>query len=162
MQGMGLAFATSSRGACHMRASPFTDDFTKVRAQGKAKIVMNTQDIAAVIDSSGLCMFTRNAWDLDDYARQLDAACDGGWTARKLKKTGERIWNLERQFNLAAGMTAADDTLPARVLNEAAKTGAGKGRVSELGAMLPEYYRLRGWNRKGVPTAKTLRRLGLR
>jgi aldehyde:ferredoxin oxidoreductase len=161
MQGMALAYATSSRGACHMRASPFADDFARVRTQGKAKIVKDTQDIAAMIDSTGLCMFTRNAWDLDDYARQLDAACEGGWTARKLKTVGERIWNLERQFNLAAGLTAADDTLPKRVLKEAAKSGAGKGRVSELGAMLPEYYRLRGWNRKGVPTAKTLRRLGL-
>ncbi len=162
MQGMGLAYATSNRGACHMRASPFTDDFAHVRTKGKAKIVRDTQDIAAMIDSTGLCMFTRNAWDLDDYARQLDAACEGGWTVRKLKKVGERIWNLERQFNLAAGLTAADDTLPARILKEAAKTGAGKGRVSELGAMLPEYYRLRGWTRKGVPKPETLRRLGLR
>lgn len=161
MQGMALAYATSNRGACHMRASPFTDDFTRVRTRGKAKIVKDTQDIAAVIDSTGLCMFTLNAWELDDYAKQLEAACGGGWTARRLKKVGERIYNLERQFNLAAGMTAADDTLPKRVLKEAAKSGAGKGRVAELGAMLPEYYRLRGWNRKGVPKKETLRRLGL-
>ena len=74
---------------------------------------------------------------------------------------GERIWNLERQFNLEAGLTAADDTLPRRVLKEAAKAGAGKGRVAELSQMLPEYYRLRGWDAKGRPTGRTLKRLGL-
>ena len=162
MQGMALGYATSNRGACHLRASPFADDFSNLGTKGKAKIVKDTQDIVAAIDSSGLCLFTRNAWDMDDYAKQLEAACGGGWTAKRLLEVGERIWNLERQFNLAAGMTAADDTLPDRILKEAAKTGAGKGRVADLGVMLPEYYRLRGWDRKGVPRAKTLRRLGLR
>ena len=158
---MALAYATSNRGACHLRASPFTDDFSNLRTKGKAKIVKDTQDLVAAIDSSGLCLFTRNAWDMDDYAKQLDPACGGGWTAERLLEVGERIWNLERQFNLAAGMTAADDTLPERILKEAAKTGAGKGQVANLGVMLPEYYRLRGWDVKGVPRVKTLRRLGL-
>ncbi|MFQ5763891.1 MAG: aldehyde ferredoxin oxidoreductase family protein [Rhodospirillales bacterium] len=162
MQGMGLAYATSNRGACHLRASPFTDDFSRVATKGKAKIVKDTQDIVAAIDSSGLCLFTRNAWELEDYAGQLNAALGGGWTPSRLRRTGERIWNLERRFNLAAGLTAKDDTLPKRVLTEAAKLGAGKGRVTDLKAMLPEYYRLRGWDGKGVPRAATLRRLGLR
>jgi len=161
MQGMALAYATSNRGACHLKASPFTDDFARVETSGKAKIVKDSQDVVAAIDSTGLCLFTRNAWDLDDYASQLDAALGGGWKPARLVAVGERIWNLERQFNLAAGLTADDDTLPARVLKEAAKTGAGKGHVAGLGRMLPEYYRLRGWDAKGVPTAKTLKRLGL-
>ena len=161
MQGMALAYATSNRGACHLRASPFTDDFARVETKGKAEIVKDSQDVVAAIDSTGLCLFTRNAWELEDYAAQLEPACGGGWTAERLQEVGERIWNLERQFNLAAGLTADDDTLPDRILKDAAKTGAGKGRVAELGAMLPEYYRLRGWDKKGVPRAKTLRRLGL-
>ncbi|MGH6662764.1 MAG: aldehyde ferredoxin oxidoreductase C-terminal domain-containing protein, partial [Rhodospirillales bacterium] len=161
MQGMALAYATSNRGACHLKASPFTDDFARVATDGKAKIVKDSQDVVAAIDSTGLCLFTRNAWGLEDYASQLDAALGGGWQPARLIEVGERIWNLERRFNLAAGLTAADDTLPARVLKEAAKTGAGKGRVAGLAEMLPEYYRLRGWDAEGVPTAKTLKRLGL-
>ncbi len=74
---------------------------------------------------------------------------------------GERIWNLERQFNMAAGLTAKDDTLPKRLLEEPTKAGPAKGRVTELDKMLPEYYRIRGWSEEGVPTRETLDRLGL-
>jgi aldehyde:ferredoxin oxidoreductase len=72
---------------------------------------------------------------------------------------GERIWNLERQFNLAAGLTRADDTLPKRLLKDAAKTGPAKGMVNRLDEMLPLYYESRGWDVEGVPTAATLSRL---
>ena len=78
-----------------------------------------------------------------------------------LLEVGERIWTIERQFNLAAGMTAKDDTLPKRLLKDAAKTGPAKGLVSGLDKMLPEYYQLRGWTTEGVPTPETLKRLAL-
>ena len=76
-------------------------------------------------------------------------------------EAGERIWNMERDFNLAAGMTAAEDTLPDRLLKEAAKTGPAKGKGNNLGEMLPEYYALRGWSADGIPSAETRARLGL-
>jgi aldehyde:ferredoxin oxidoreductase len=79
----------------------------------------------------------------------------------KLVLMGERIWNLERQFNLAAGLTSKDDTLPPRLLKEAAKTGPATGRVNDLDKMLPEYYNLRGWSSEGVPTEETRTRLSL-
>jgi aldehyde:ferredoxin oxidoreductase len=162
MQGMGLGYATSNRGACHLRASPYNEDFAGVGVKGKAKVVKETQDSIAAIDSSGLCLFTRVAWDLEDYAAQIDAACDGDWTADRLRETGERIWNLERLFNLEAGFTRADDTLPERILKEAAKGGRGEGQVSRLDEMLPEYYALREWNDGGVPNPGILERLGLK
>jgi len=161
MQGMGLAYATSNRGACHLRAAPYTDDFSHVRPEGKAAVVKDSQDEIAAVDSMGICAFTHGHLELEDYAEQIEAACGGGWTGERLNETGERIWNLERQFNLAAGLTKADDTLPQRILKDAAKTGAGKGHVLELDKMLPEYYDLRGWDKDGVPTAKTLKRLQL-
>ncbi|MEK9754527.1 MAG: aldehyde ferredoxin oxidoreductase family protein [Rhodospirillaceae bacterium] len=161
MQGMGLAYATSNRGACHMRASPYAADFAKVDTDGRAAIVKDTQDMAAAKDSTGLCAFAGNAWDIADYAAQVDAACGGDWDAGRMKETGERIWTLERQFNMRAGLTAKDDTLPERFLKEAAKTGAAKGKVTELGKMLPEYYELRGWTKDGVPTNETLDRVGI-
>ena len=91
----------------------------------------------------------------------LNPACGSDWTADDLRLTGERIWNLERQFNLMAGFTGADDTLPERILREPATSGTAKGHVAELDKMLPEYYRLRGWDPGGVPESGTLRRLGL-
>jgi len=162
MQGMGLAYATSNRGACHLRANPYAHDFGSTEPAGKAKVVKNSQDLIAAIDSTGLCVFTLHAGVTEEhYANQVDAACGGGWTVQRMRETGERIWNLERQFNLAAGINAKDDTLPKRILEEPAPSGAAKGLVARLPQMLPEYYQLRGWNADGVPQKETLSRLGL-
>ena len=91
----------------------------------------------------------------------VNAACEGEWSKQRLQEIGERVWNLERQFNLAAGLTKADDTLPKRLLDEPAPSGTAKGKITELDKMLPEYYALRGWTEEGVPTNETLARLGL-
>lgn len=162
MQGMGLGYATSNRGACHLRAAPYEDDFKTTEIEGKAKIVKDSQDFVAALDSTGLCLFSGEC-DVkpEDYAAQIDAACGGDWTLPRLLETGERIWTIERNYNLAAGLTKADDTLPKRILTEPAKTGAAAGQVNRLGEMLPMYYAERGWDADGVPTAETLRRLGL-
>jgi len=79
----------------------------------------------------------------------------------KLALVGERIWNLERQFNNAAGFTGKDDNLPPRLTTEPAKSGPAKASSTASDKMLPEYYELRGWSKDGVPTAATLSRLGL-
>jgi len=162
MQGMGLAYATSNRGACHLRASPYASDFETLEVDVKPAVVKDSQDWIAAIDSTGLCLFARyNGAELDHYAAQVDAACDGGWDVERLQLMGERIWNMERQFNNAAGMTKADDTLPKRILEEPAPSGAAKGLVCKLDEMLPRYYDARGWSPEGVPTSETLKRLGL-
>ena len=162
MQGMGLAYATSNRGACHLRANPYGHDFGSTEIAGKAKVVKESQDFIAAIDSTGLCSFTSSSGvSKGMYACQIDAAVGGGWTVQRMFETGERIWNLERQFNLAAGLTAKDDTLPKRILEEPAPSGTAKGLVARVPEMLPEYYQLRGWTAEGVPTHDTLARLGL-
>ena len=162
MQGMGLAYATSNRGACHLRASPYGHDFGSTEVAGKAQVVKESQDFIAAIDSSGVCIFTQSSGlKKEHYANQIDAACGGGWTVDRMRETGERIWNLERQFNLAAGLSASDDTLPKRLLEEPAPSGTAKGLVAKLPQMLPEYYQLRGWSADGRPTGATLARLGL-
>jgi aldehyde:ferredoxin oxidoreductase len=129
--------------------------------EGKAGLVKAFQDATAAFDSAGICLFTSFAWTLDDVAPQIDAACEGTWTLESLAELGERVWNLERDFNLKAGLSGKDDTLPKRILTEPAKTGPAKGMVSKLGEMLPEYYQLRGWSEDGVPTDETRKRLGL-
>ncbi len=161
MQGMGLAYATSNRGACHLRASPFQDDFAHVRTEGKAEIVKKSQDRNAAWDSTGVCLFAGNAWEIDDLVAQLAGALPGHWDSERFLEAGERIWNMERIFNNRAGFTRADDTLPKRVLEEPAPSGAGKGHVAAIDKMLPEYYELRGWTDDGAPTTQTLSRLGL-
>jgi aldehyde:ferredoxin oxidoreductase len=168
IQGIGLAYATSNRGACHLRGYTIASEVFGIpvktdplESDGKPALVKAFQDATAAVDSSGLCVFTTFAWTLEDFAPQIDAACEGEWTAARLVEVGERIWNLERNFNNAAGFTAADDNLPARLLKDAAKTGPATGKVNELSKMLPEYYALRGWTPDGVPTNETLSRLGL-
>ncbi|MGH8743436.1 MAG: aldehyde ferredoxin oxidoreductase C-terminal domain-containing protein, partial [Burkholderiales bacterium] len=168
IQGMGLAYATSNRGACHLRGYTVASEVLGIpvktdphTTEGKAGLVKAFQDATAVVDSSGLCVFTTFAWTLNDIQPQLQTALGGDWSMEKLNLVGERIWNMEREFNNAAGFTAKDDTLPKRLLTEAAKTGPAKGKVNELGKMLPEYYKVRGWTADGIPTKETRQRLGL-
>jgi aldehyde:ferredoxin oxidoreductase len=168
IQGMGLTYATSNRGACHLRSYTVASEILGIPVKtdplatdGKAGLVKAFQDATAVFDSAGICVFTSFAWTLADVAPQLEAACEGDWSLENLNVVGERIWNLERQFNLAAGFTAADDTLPKRLTSEPAKTGPAKGLVNGLGKMIPEYYKERGWTPDGRPTNETIARLGL-
>jgi aldehyde:ferredoxin oxidoreductase len=130
-------------------------------ADGKAPMLIRLQNMTAVVDSIGICHFTMFGWGWNDLQSQIDAACEGGFSVERLEEIGERIWNLERQFNLSTGMTPDQDTLPQRVLKEAAKTGPAQGKVSLLDKMLPEYYEARGWGRDGIPSQATLQRLGL-
>jgi len=167
IQGMGLAYATSNRGACHLRGYTVASEVLGIPVKtdplatdGKAGLVKAFQDATAVFDSSGLCLFTSFAWTLQDVGPQVQAACEGDWSLENLNLVGERIWNLEKEFNLAAGLTKKDDDLPKRLTTEPAKTGPAKGLVNGLDKMLPEYYELRGWNKEGVPTAETRKRLG--
>ena len=168
IQGMGLTYATSNRGACHLRSYTVSSEVMGVpektdplSTDGKPELVKAFQDATAIVDSSGLCVFTTFAWTLEDIAPQVAAACEGDWTPESMLEAGERIWNLERDFNLAAGLTAADDTLPKRLLTEPAQTGPAKGNVNRLHEMLPKYYEIRGWNEQGELTDATRQRLSL-
>ncbi len=168
IQGMGLTYATSNRGACHLRSYTVASEVLGIPiktdplvAEGKPELVMAFQDATAAFDSSGLCIFTTFAWGLADLAPQLAAACGEEFTLENVAKIGERVWNMERDFNNRAGFTNKDDNLPPRLLNEAAKTGPAKGLVSKLPEMLPKYYEVRGWHADGTLKSDTRSRLGL-
>lgn len=168
IQGMGLTYATSNRGACHLRSYTVASEVLGIPVktdplvtEGKPELVMAFQDATAAFDASGLCIFTSFAWSLGDIQPQIDAACEGDWSMEKLSEVGERIWNMEKMFNLAAGFTKADDQLPKRLTSEPAKEGPAKGLVAGVPEMLPEYYEKRGWDSEGRPKADTLQRLGL-
>ncbi len=168
IQGMGLAYATSNRGACHLRGYTVASEVLGIpvktdplSAEGKPELVIAFQDATAAFDSAGICIFTSFAWGLADVQPQVAAACGPEFTLENLSKIGERIWNMERDFNNRAGFTSKDDTLPPRLLNEPAKTGPAKGLVNKLPEMLPKYYALRGWDTDGQLKADTRERLGL-
>ena len=168
IQGIGLGYATSNRGACHLRAYTVASEILGIPVktdplvtEGKADLVKAFQDTNAVVDSAGICQFTTFAWTLGDIAEQLEAACGAGFTLENVSLIGERIWSMERDFNNRAGFTNKDDDLPMRVKNEPAKTGPAKGMVSGIEKMLPEYYQVRGWDDKGRLTPETRKRLGL-
>lgn len=168
VQGHGLGYATSNRGGCHVRQYLISPEILGVpekldpqALQDKPKWVMTFQDLTAVIDSAGLCLFTSFALGAQDYADLLNAALGENWTAEEVLQIGERIWNLERQFNLNAGMSPLDDTLPKRLLKEPINDGPNKGMTSKLEELLPEYYQLRGWDNEGKPTKEKFVALGI-
>jgi aldehyde:ferredoxin oxidoreductase len=168
IQGMGLTYATSNRGACHLRSYTVASEVLGIpvktdplTADGKPELVVAFQDATAAFDAAGICIFTSFAWTLADVQPQVAAACGEEFTMDKLNQIGERIWNMERDFNNRAGFTAKDDSLPKRLLTEAAKTGPAKGLVSKLPEMLPKYYAARGWNEDGTLKQETRERLAL-
>jgi aldehyde:ferredoxin oxidoreductase len=168
IQGMGLAYATSNRGACHLRGYTVASEVLGIPvktdplvSEGKPGLVKAFQDATAAFDSAGICIFTSFAWGLSDVQPQVAAACGDEFTLDKLNEIGERVWNMERDFNNKAGFTAKDDTLPKRLLTEPAKTGPATGLVSKLPEMLPEYYEVRGWHADGTLKPETRTRLGL-
>jgi aldehyde:ferredoxin oxidoreductase len=164
-QGMGVAYATCNRGACHLRAwTPGLESSGKVDPHtpvGKAEWVAVEQNRTTAHDATGICLFTAVGSSLDDLVTCTAAATGVPFTLDDFVKAGERTWNLERLWNLRAGFTAADDNLPERLLKVPHQSGPAKGVTVHLDQMLPVYYRSRGWDEQGVPTAAKLAELGL-
>ncbi|MGB9885527.1 MAG: aldehyde ferredoxin oxidoreductase family protein [Moorellales bacterium] len=163
LQGQGLGFATSNRGGCHLRANMLGPEVLglpklvdRLETVGKAGLVIYLQHNHAALDSLVVCKFAALALGEEHYGRLLRAATGMDWRAQDLQVVGERIWNLERVYNLTAGLGPEADTLPSRFLLEPAR-----GRAVELSAMLREYYRFRNWGANGWPEPNKLRKLGL-
>ncbi|HEC34130.1 MAG TPA: aldehyde ferredoxin oxidoreductase, partial [Chloroflexi bacterium] len=161
-------YATSNRGACHLRGNMLGPELLgapkmldRFAVRGKAGILIVLQHTNAVIDSIGMCKFANFAIGDEFFARMLSAVTGVHYEVQAMLTAGERIWNLERLYNLRAGFTRADDTLPPRLLQEPLDKGGSKGHVVHLEEMLDEYYRFRGWTSEGVPTPRKLESLGL-
>jgi aldehyde:ferredoxin oxidoreductase len=168
MKAQGLAFATSNRGGCHLRANMLGPEILGVPKMidrfatlGKAGLLINIQNLNAILDSLSLCKFTAFAMKEDYYARLLSAVTGEAMEPQELLRIGERIWTTERLFNLAAGFARSDDSLPRRLLDEPVVAGPSRGEVVDLQPMLDEYYVSRGWDQEGRPSERKLRSLGL-
>ena len=175
-QGMGLAYATSPIGGSHCRAHLAYCELIGIPTlidphewKGKARIVKMWQDVFAIIDSAGLCIFfcVRNLlrpvleFQPDGILDYINATTGAEYTLDELTKAGERILNAERTFLLRAGFSRRDDTLPTRLTHEPLPEGPAKGLICHLEEMLDEYYLERGWSRDSIPTEAKLKELGL-
>ncbi|MCE4601564.1 MAG: aldehyde ferredoxin oxidoreductase C-terminal domain-containing protein, partial [Desulfurococcales archaeon] len=167
---MALAYATSNRGGCHLRAYSVSFDVLGVPKKfdplgidmEKVQLVKMQQDYFSFIDSIIVCKFNTFSSGPEDYVDLMKAAM--GWedfTVEELLETGERIYNTERLFAVREG-TNYRDTLPKRLLEEPLPDGPAKGKTAKeaLEKYLPEYYKIRGWE-DGKPLPETLKRLGL-
>ncbi|MGH4139757.1 aldehyde ferredoxin oxidoreductase family protein [Clostridium sp.] len=168
IQGIGLGFATSNRGACHVRGYMISPEILGLPQKldplvttDKAQWLIIFQDLTAVVDSAGICLFTTFAIGLPEISAMIRTAIGYDYTDEEILRAGERIWNLEKLFNLKAGFTKADDTLPERLLKEPLPEGPGKGMVVELDTMLGEYYSLRGWDKESIPTEAKIKELSI-
>ncbi len=161
LKGMGLGFATSNRGACHLRGYTPASEIVGVPEktdplawQGKGRLLKQFQDFQALSDALGVCKFSTYAENADDYAAQYSAMVGVPMDAAAILTIGERIYNLERHYNNLAGIGEGADILPARFLNEPSQSPASQGHVCELDNMLQEYYEARGWVNGVVPEEK--------
>jgi len=167
-QGIGLEYATSNRGGCHVRGYMTSPEVLGIpekvdpdAIEGKPGLLKIFQDLTALVDSAGICLFTTFAIGLPEISEELRKATGLNLSDEEFLLAGERIWNLEKIFNLQAGLSKKDDTLPPRLLNEPMKDGPHKGNVVRLDEMLSEYYQLRGWDKNGIPTQAKLNQLGM-
>lgn len=166
--GMALGYATSNRGGCHLRAYMIGPEIfgkpkllNRLTFGGKAGLLPVFQNFFAAMDSLAVCKFISFSAGEEELAAILEAVTGVQFSAQDLLRAGERIWNLERLFNLREGFTVADDTLPERFFTDSAD-GYVKGldRLEFLRA-LREYYHYRGWTEEGVPTGEKLAQLGI-
>jgi len=167
-QGMGLEYATSNRGGCHVRGYMTSPEILGIPVsmdplvtEGKAAMLKIFQDLTAVVDSVGICLFTTFGMGLPEIGAMIRTATGWDLTDDEILESGDRIWNLEKLYNMQEGFTAADDTLPPRLLTEPLPEGPAKGKVCELDVMLKEYYEVRGWGQDSFPTKEKLESLGL-
>lgn len=181
LKGFGLGYAVSSRGGDHLRSEPFLeleddpeigermfgvpDATMRLAYRGKGKLVSYFEDWNAVIDALEPCkniMQNMEILTFDLASKVIEATTGLRMTPAEIRRVGERIINIERAFNVREGIRRKDDTLPRRFMEEPLTEGASKGTVFELEPMIDEYYGERGWDLEtGIPTAETLKRLGL-
>jgi aldehyde:ferredoxin oxidoreductase len=170
MKGMGIGYATSNRGACHLRGyTPAAEVVHWVLGEesvadplewrGKGELAAIFQNVYGFTDSADVCKFGTFAIPLDVYASLYSGMTGVDLDAGGLVQIGERVYNLERYYNNLNGFREGSDTLPRRFLEEPG-TGAASQSVCELDEMLAEYYAFRGWEDGVVPESK-LQELGI-
>jgi len=150
LKGMGLAYATSDRGACHLRATFYKSELSGQidpdRIKGKARLFVDYEDKMAIFDTLILCRFYRDLITWKDLPKILKYTCGVSLKKEGLKKVASGVINLARTFNQREGMTKKDDRLPNRFFREVLQETGKTIHPKDLDFMLKEYYQLRGWS----------------
>ncbi|WP_284013086.1 aldehyde ferredoxin oxidoreductase family protein [Halobaculum litoreum] len=162
MKGMGIAYATSNRGACHLRAYTPSAEILGLPQkvdpyawEGKGELTATFQDMHAISDSFDICKFNAFAEGIEEYVMQYNGMTGLDVSEEELLESGERVYTLERYYNNLAGFDGSDDSLPARFLEDGIRgQGASEGEYCELPEMKAEYYEVRGWVDGVVPDEK--------
>ncbi|MGI5876607.1 MAG: aldehyde ferredoxin oxidoreductase family protein [Dethiobacteria bacterium] len=168
-QGLALSYATTNRGGCHLGAYMIGPEIfgkpkliDRLTFSGKAGLLPIFQNFFTALDSLVVCKFISFSVGEVELAAILSAVTGVSFSAESLLQAGERIWNLERLFNLREGFGKEDDTLPARFFSDSAD-GQAKGlEQKEFEQAREDYYRFRGWTAAGIPTAWKLEQLGIK
>lgn len=154
LKGMGLAYATSDRGACHLRATFYKPELTGMippdQIEGKAQLFVEFEDRLTIFDTLILCRFYRDLYLWNDLADILKAITGIESDINSLKRRAADIATLVRRFNLREGLRLEDDWLPPKFFTKMDKS-ANELKPEELMAMRRDYYLLRGWDENGVP-----------
>ncbi|MCJ7615564.1 MAG: aldehyde ferredoxin oxidoreductase family protein [Desulfobacterales bacterium] len=150
LKGCGLAFATSDRGACHLRATFHNPELTGLIdpevIQGKAKLFVDFEDRLTLFDAMILCRFYRGLYPWKRIGRIIHATTGLKGDKTSLQKKAAEISNIVRKFNIREGLKPEDDNLPQSLYKKLLKTGHSI-KEKELKAMLKDYYKLRGWDK---------------
>jgi len=171
LKGMAIGYSTATRGGSHHDARPtllYMGEFDRTKAQVASSFALRTQNFTALDDSLTQCRFAseRGYGGLinENYLKMINGVTGWSLNLAEVESLGERIYNLERAFNCREGVSRKDDNLPRRVANEPIPSGASQGMYcppQEFNGLLDEYYRLRGWDANGIPSAEKLKDLGL-
>lgn len=171
LKGMSIGYATATRGGSHHDTRPtlqYATDHDNTTTAGKPEFAVKNQHFTAVGDSLTQCRFVseRGFGGMlnDRYPQMINAVTGWNLSLAEVERIGERIWNLERVFNVREGVSRSQDVLPYRVMHEPVPEGMHQGMYcppEELHGMLDAYYALRGWTSEGIPTREKLQELGL-
>jgi aldehyde:ferredoxin oxidoreductase len=170
MVGMGLLYATSPEGGNHTTGNTIQRELNAIpepldalSSEGKPEYVILRQNETAFVESCGVCIFPYMLIEegIELIAEFYSAATGIHHSEADVRRLGERIFNLEREFNRKLGFDRKDDTLPRRLTEEPHPEGIGEGNVVPLEAMLDRYYQLRGWTDQGLPSEEKLHELGI-
>jgi len=169
-KGIGLNYATSNRGGCHIKGYMINaeilgypvkvDRFTEDEEKVATTILF--QDLTSFVDAMGICIFTTfGLKDVQDYVDLINGCCGTDYTNKTLLEAGARIWQLERLYNIENGLTCKEDTLPERLIKETLKKGPAANEKIDIDSMVTEYYKQRGWDSNGMMLADTAEKFGI-
>jgi len=154
LKGMGLAYAVSERGACHLRTTFYKAELTGMIApeaiDNKIEMFIDFEDRCTLFDSFILCRFFRDLYPWEELSNLLFLTTGLSLDQAGLSLIAAGIKDNTRRFNLQEGMTAKDDTLPPRFFEHKLEGGQGITQ-DELGMLVSDYYKIRGWDAKGIP-----------